>query len=389
MALKSCLFHRTSMRSTKAFHPLPAASSRHRHCATLLFGSFLLLDILSPVFSFHFNTFPLLNAGRIRGSVGAMTPGGQSSTRPSISSPVVLHARRRRKGDSDADFERFNLDELRDEKRFEEVEEMDPEMFRPSKMEYYVPPPVDDIEHWDVTDTRYVAVGLDKDGDEVFHEQRLPNCYLHLAWARRSYLDERSPVSVWWDYALVRDDLQGNRGNLFGMNASSPSLVKAFVELDPYKKLGVYKSLTGYSWRPLKEPDLLYAPRLQFALIGLDKEGALPVRMQTREAHLAYMRKSKRIVTAGPLFSLDAEEGSPVGSLVIFNAENLEEAGDFIENDPYAKAGLFKDSFLTQVAELDVTGQHLDREWEKYQLEENHYDPVHDLMVGWGLVKED
>ena len=40
-----------------------------------------------------------------------------------------------------------------------------------------------------------------------------------------------------------------------------------------------------------------------------------------REAHLAYMRESGRVVTAGPLFSLDDEDGGPVGSLVIFNAE--------------------------------------------------------------------
>lgn len=37
---------------------------------------------------------------------------------------------------------------------------------------------------------------MDRDGEEVFREARLPNCYLHLAWARRSYLDKRSPVSV-------------------------------------------------------------------------------------------------------------------------------------------------------------------------------------------------
>lgn len=86
---------------------------------------------------------------------------------------------------------------------------------------------------------RYVAVGIDRGGKEVFREARLPNCYLHLAWARRSYLDQRSPVSVWWDYALVREDLQGNRGNLFGMNASSAALIKAFIELDPYQARGM------------------------------------------------------------------------------------------------------------------------------------------------------
>lgn len=80
---------------------------------------------------------------------------------------------------------------------------------------------------------------MDRGGKEVFREARLPNCYLHLAWARRSYLDTRSPVSVWWDYALVREDLQGNRGNLFGMYASSAALVKAFIELDPYQARGI------------------------------------------------------------------------------------------------------------------------------------------------------
>lgn len=73
-------------------------------------------------------------------------------------SATRLWARRRKKGD-DADFERFNLDELRDETRFAPVEEMDPEMFRPSKMEYYVPPPADEMELWDVTDTRCVWCG--------------------------------------------------------------------------------------------------------------------------------------------------------------------------------------------------------------------------------------
>lgn len=45
------------------------------------------------------------------------------------------------------------------------------------------------------------------------------------------------------------------------------------------------------------------------------------------------------------------------------------DAAAFVDNDPYAKAGLFASTFVTQLAELDVTGQHLDRQWEKFQLE--------------------
>jgi hypothetical protein len=50
---------------------------------------------------------------------------------------------------------------------------------------------------------RYIAIGLDQDGDDVFNDLRLPNCYLHLAWARRSYLDKRSPVSVRYGTCLL------------------------------------------------------------------------------------------------------------------------------------------------------------------------------------------
>lgn len=47
-------------------------------------------------------------------------------------------------------------------------------------------------------------------------------------------------------------------------------------------------------------------------------------RCRIREDHLAYLRSSQRVVTAGPLFSLDDEDGDPIGSLVIFNAESEE-----------------------------------------------------------------
>jgi hypothetical protein len=48
------------------------------------------------------------------------------------------------------------------------------------------------------------------------------------------------------------------------------------------QKLGVYRNLEGFRWRPLNESELLYAPRLSFAVVALDKPGGLPLRKQTR-----------------------------------------------------------------------------------------------------------
>jgi hypothetical protein len=76
--------------------------------------------------------------------------------------------------------------------------------------------------------------------------------------------------------------------------------------------------------------------------------------------------------------------------MIIFNAMDEEEASVFVDNDPYHQAGLFQSVFVSQLAELDVTGQHLDRRWEKKQIDEQrYYDPVNELMIQWGLVKED
>lgn len=49
-----------------------------------------------------------------------------------------------------------------------------------------------------------------------------------------------------------------------------------------HQKLGVYQSLRGFRWRPLNDEDLLWAPRIQWAIVALDKEGGLPLRKKTR-----------------------------------------------------------------------------------------------------------
>lgn len=44
----------------------------------------------------------------------------------------------------------------------------------------------------------------------------------------------------------------------------------------------MYQSLQGFRWRPLNDEDLLYAPRIQWAIVALDKDGGLPLRKKTR-----------------------------------------------------------------------------------------------------------
>ncbi len=77
-----------------------------------------------------------------------------------------------------------------------------------------------------------------------------------------------------------------------------------------------------------------------YALMAWDKAGALDVRMENRPAHLAYLDSTGVVRQAGPFIDAD---GKPCGSLIVLDVEDMAAAQSWAENDPYAKAGLFRD----------------------------------------------
>jgi uncharacterized protein len=79
-----------------------------------------------------------------------------------------------------------------------------------------------------------------------------------------------------------------------------------------------------------------------FAFVCADKPGHLNVRMETRPAHVDHLNALNEkgvLKMAGPF--LDGE-GKPNGSLVIVEAETIEDARAIADADPYTKAGLFQ-----------------------------------------------
>lgn len=78
-----------------------------------------------------------------------------------------------------------------------------------------------------------------------------------------------------------------------------------------------------------------------FVVIATDKPDSLALRMETREAHFDYARQTGVIKLGGPF--LDAN-GEMAGSLIIFEADDIEAARVWHANDPYVKAGLFAHS---------------------------------------------
>lgn len=75
-----------------------------------------------------------------------------------------------------------------------------------------------------------------------------------------------------------------------------------------------------------------------FAITSLDKPGAQALRMATREKHLAYGAQVGNLRLGGPFLD---EAGNMVGSFVVLEADSLEAAREWANNDPYFLAGLF------------------------------------------------
>lgn len=79
---------------------------------------------------------------------------------------------------------------------------------------------------------------------------------------------------------------------------------------------------------------------MKFVLFCEDKPDSEALRLETREAHLAYVAtRSDMISVAGPMLSDDGEH--MIGSMFIIEADSIDEVHALNADDPYTRAGLF------------------------------------------------
>ena len=77
-----------------------------------------------------------------------------------------------------------------------------------------------------------------------------------------------------------------------------------------------------------------------FVMYGLDGPQGVEIRRTTRPAHLDWIsRHGTKVRAAGPMMSEDGT--TPVGSLIIVEANDLTTAQSFFAEDPYSHAGLW------------------------------------------------
>jgi uncharacterized protein len=84
-----------------------------------------------------------------------------------------------------------------------------------------------------------------------------------------------------------------------------------------------------------------------FVLYGLDKPGGLETRKATRQSHLDWIASlAPRVKIAGPMFADDG--ATPIGSVMVIEADSLEAAKADYARDPYAAAGLWQSTAVRQ-----------------------------------------
>lgn len=78
-----------------------------------------------------------------------------------------------------------------------------------------------------------------------------------------------------------------------------------------------------------------------YVMIGRDGPDGASKRPDVRPAHLAHIEplaEAGRVLYGGPLLS---EDGNPCGSVVVFEADSLDDARGIAARDPYVTEGVF------------------------------------------------
>lgn len=84
-----------------------------------------------------------------------------------------------------------------------------------------------------------------------------------------------------------------------------------------------------------------------YAIVGQDIDSSLEQRLTARPEHLARLhelRDQGRLILAGPFPAIDSNDPGPngfSGSLIVAEFNNLNEAKEWANADPYVAAGVY------------------------------------------------
>lgn len=252
---------------------------------------------------------------------------------------------------------------------------------------------------------------VENDPDSLWemHKDRIALTEDHVMWARKQNLynetfNTESMADIIWSQQLLSTDLQRTVGHAMCIDSPSLEHCREALSRDPIIRsiLGVdddghcdVSPVALYRWRHIRDHTLRIddgrygVPNI---LLAMDRPGteAAAVRAGTSNDHLEYLIRSERVIAAGPLHVATEdkadEDSVAVGTLMMVNGKNRDDAVKFVEKDPAAMAGLYETMRVHRFNSLDVTGKFVSENL--YFPKQNTYQ-MKEAMEYWGYPVDD
>jgi len=211
----------------------------------------------------------------------------------------------------------------------------------------------------------------------------------HVVWIRTSNIISKSrpeeDVPYVWQSRLLLDDLDFPTCSLTAL-AGDFSAAVLLADSDPYKDC--FLKTEFFQWTVSDDEylrlDIFDRNQSPRCFLSFDAPGGR--RLETREKHLSFLRKTRRTLFAGPLvrYSASGLEAAVCGSLVYAFHESEEQAVQWANADPYALALVLdpEKRCIAPYNDLDCTGAQTTSPYPLSDLP----DPVLARLVERGLV---
>lgn len=247
----------------------------------------------------------------------------------------------------------------------------------------------------------------DKNADPMkLHEQRIGTTEDHVMFCRKANLynetfNTESMADILWSHQLLSADVKRTVGHVLCIESTSVQYAKDVLSRDPIvQKLtgGDISEIPFYRWRQIRDYTLRTddgrdgLPNLLIAMDRSAEEGTGNLRNDLRDEFLEYLIKSERIISAGPMHLCTDLKDDPssiaVGDFIIFNAKDRNDAIEFAENTPTAKAGLYESMKLHRFNSLDVTGKFVATNL-AFPEKTKHTEDMKEALEYWGYPVDD
>lgn len=161
--------------------------------------------------------------------------------------------------------------------------------------------------------------------------------------AHRNFLDGY-PEVTWYSGPLFTDDNKNAIGSLRLIEFPARAAALDYINADPYTKAGIFQSITVERWHPALDVRQRDYPRkddtMQFVIHSRDKPDGEVRRTTIEDEQRDYFKQHRDIIVARGMLQDDDGERT-IGSLLILDVNDKEEADAFWADAPFTRAGVY------------------------------------------------